>query len=60
MIISVCIITYGIQYGDTDTKKESLTYLGICCGTFGGMYLGDSSLPFEEILDLVRIIRSDS
>ncbi|KAI0517346.1 hypothetical protein F5B22DRAFT_119234 [Xylaria bambusicola] len=60
MIISVCVITYGIQYGDADTKKESLTYLGICCGTFGGMYLGDSSLPFEEILDLVRIIRSDS
>ncbi|KAI0431334.1 hypothetical protein F5Y09DRAFT_305004 [Xylaria sp. FL1042] len=59
MIISVCIITYGIQYGESDMRKESLAYLGICCGTFGGMYLADSSLPFEEILDLVRIIRSD-
>ncbi|KAI1752013.1 hypothetical protein F4782DRAFT_165688 [Xylaria castorea] len=60
MIISVCVITYGVQYGDADMRKDSLAYLGICCGTFGGMYLADSSLPFEEILDLVRIIRSDS
>ncbi|KAI0799939.1 hypothetical protein GGR55DRAFT_474669 [Xylaria sp. FL0064] len=59
MIISVCVITYGIQYGESDIRKESLAYLGICCGTFGGMYLTDSSLPFEDILDLVRIIRSD-
>ncbi|KAI3339096.1 hypothetical protein F4824DRAFT_458181 [Ustulina deusta] len=59
MIISVCVITYGVQYGDPDTRKESMAYLGICCGTFGGMYLTDSSLPFEDILDLVRIIRSD-
>ncbi|KAI1311775.1 hypothetical protein F5Y03DRAFT_288766 [Xylaria venustula] len=60
MIVSVCVITFGIQYGESDMKKESLAYLGICCGTFSGMYLADSSLPFEEILDLVRIIRSDS
>ncbi|KAI0883621.1 uncharacterized protein GGS22DRAFT_167556, partial [Annulohypoxylon maeteangense] len=59
MITSVCVITYGVQYGDPDMRKRSLAYLGICCGTFSGMYLADSSLPFEEILDLVRIIRSD-
>ncbi|KAI1176854.1 hypothetical protein F4777DRAFT_544573 [Nemania sp. FL0916] len=60
MIISVCVIAYGVLYGDQGTKKTSLPYLGICCGTFGGMHLADSSLPFEEILDLVRIIRTDS
>ncbi|KAI1458317.1 hypothetical protein F4805DRAFT_474533 [Annulohypoxylon moriforme] len=59
MITSVCVITYGVQYGDADMRKMSLAYLGICCGTFSGMYLADGSLPFEEILDLVRIIRSD-
>lgn len=59
MIISVCTITYGVEYGDPDMRKRSLAYLGICCGTFSGMYLTDSSLPFEKILDLVRIIRSD-
>ncbi|KAI1183894.1 hypothetical protein F5B17DRAFT_443068 [Nemania serpens] len=60
LIVSVCVITYGVQYGESETRKKSLAYLGICCGTFGGMYLSDSSLPFEEILDLVRTIRSDT
>ncbi|KAI1213254.1 uncharacterized protein F4807DRAFT_410283 [Annulohypoxylon truncatum] len=60
MIISVCVITYGVQYGDLEMRKRSLAYLGLCCGTFSGMYLADSSFPFEEILDLVRVVRSDN
>ncbi|KAI3326735.1 hypothetical protein HD806DRAFT_416008 [Xylariaceae sp. AK1471] len=60
MVISTCIITYGIQYGDSDVRKRSLAHLGICCGTFARMSEADSSLPFEKILDLVRIIRSDN
>jgi hypothetical protein len=58
MMISVCVIVYDIQFGDETTRKRSTTYLGICCGTFGSLHLTDSSLPFEEILDLVKILRS--
>ncbi|KAH8655506.1 hypothetical protein BX600DRAFT_440025 [Xylariales sp. PMI_506] len=59
IIISTCVTTYGVLYGDLEMRKRSLAYLGVCCGTFSGMYLADASLPFEQVLDLVRIIRSE-
>lgn len=60
MTVSLCVVVYGIKFGHPSVKKQATVHLGICCGVFCSLHMVDNALPFEEVLDVVKLIHSDN